>query len=180
MVLLDEERTIVELNGASLQLLGYRRDELIGRPLYEVVAGGPMFSAQEWHELLKRKQFTGVAELVRADGGYVIVEFAGHPEVITGRQLILGVALRTARGGRRLSKDTSPPRGATLLSTRELQVIEYIALGMSGPEIADELQLTHNTVRSHVRNAMTKLGSRSRAQLVAEALGEAIFWREPA
>ena len=42
----------------------------------------------------------------------------------------------------------------------------------TGPESADELHISHDTVRKHVRNAMTKLGARSRAHLVAKALGE--------
>jgi len=38
-------------------------------------------------------------------------------------------------------------------------------------EIAEELQIAHDTVRTHVRNAMDRLGARSRAHLVAKALG---------
>jgi DNA-binding NarL/FixJ family response regulator len=63
------------------------------------------------------------------------------------------------------------------LSRRELEVLRLIALGYSGPEIAAELDLAHDTVRSHVRNAMRKAGARSRAQLVAKALGEALVLR---
>jgi DNA-binding CsgD family transcriptional regulator len=46
-----------------------------------------------------------------------------------------------------------------------------VAMGATGREIADELQIAHNTVRTHVRNAMTRLGARSRAHLVAKAMG---------
>ena len=44
----------------------------------------------------------------------------------------------------------------------------------TGPEIADELDICRDTVRTHVRNAMTKLGARSRAHLVAKALGDGL------
>jgi len=37
--------------------------------------------------------------------------------------------------------------------------------------IAEELGIAHETVRTHVRNAQDKVGARSRAQLVAIALG---------
>ena len=47
-----------------------------------------------------------------------------------------------------------------------------MSLGRTGKEIADELHIAHDTVRTHVRNAQGKLGARSRAQLVAIALGE--------
>jgi len=36
------------------------------------------------------------------------------------------------------------------------------------------LHIAHETARTHVRNAMTKLGARSSAQLVAKALGDGI------
>jgi DNA-binding CsgD family transcriptional regulator len=41
-----------------------------------------------------------------------------------------------------------------------------------GREIADELHIAHDTVRTHVRNAMTKLDARSCAHQVAKALGD--------
>ena len=37
---------------------------------------------------------------------------------------------------------------------------------------AEQLHIAHDTVRTHVRNAMAKVGARSRAHLVAKALGE--------
>jgi DNA-binding NarL/FixJ family response regulator len=54
--------------------------------------------------------------------------------------------------------------------------VTAIALGSSGREIADELQIAHDTVRTHARNAMRKTGARSRAQLVAKALGEGLVF----
>ena len=44
--------------------------------------------------------------------------------------------------------------------------------GETGPEIAEQLHISHATVRTHVRNAMAKVGARSRAHLVAKALGD--------
>jgi len=175
MVLLDDQRRHVEVNGAYLQLLGYRRSALLGRPVYDLVVGGPLATTREWRAVLRQKQFTGVASLVRADGGQVTVEFAGHPEIVTGKQLVLFVALRASRGNRRLRDDT-PALRSGFLTNRELEVIALLALGYTGPEIADELQLAHNTIRTHVRNAMDKLGTRSRAQLVAKALAEGVVW----
>ena len=123
-------------------------------------------------------QFTGTIELLRADGGCVTVEFAGHPEVVTGRQLVLAVALRTTRGGR-LRDDSIPAAERPDLSAREVDVVKLLALGYSGPEVAEELRIAHNTVRTHTRNAMTKVGARSRAQLVAMSLAECLYWPDP-
>jgi PAS domain S-box-containing protein len=180
MVLLDDQRRHVEVNGAYLALVGYPRRELIGRPVYELLAHGPLATNREWEAALAHRQFTGRAEVVCAGGKRVMVEFAGHPEVVTGRRLVLFVALRTARAGRSLPEGPPPADETRALSSRELDVIRLLALGLTGPEVADELQLAHNTVRTHVRNAMVKSGTRSRAQLVAKALGEGVFWRESA
>ena len=179
MVLLDERRCHVEVNGALLQLLGYRRSELIGHPIYEYVVGGPVFGSAEWRRMLGQRRFTGKADVRRRDGALVRVEFAGHPETVTGRRLILGVAMRTSLGGRRLHGGDPAGGPSAGLSSREREVVRLIAQGLTGSEIGDELQITHNTVRKHASNAMAKLGARSRAQLVATALAEGIVHAGP-
>lgn len=170
MVLVDARRAHVEVNSAYLNLAGYRRGELIGQPLYMLLPGDPLMTDAEWQEALKRKEFTGSAELVCKDGTRVKVEFAGHPEVVTGRRLVLVVGLRTARGTRRLDHDVAAGAAQIDLTERQLDVVSLIAMGLSGPEIAEELHLAHDTVRTHTRNAMGKVGARSRAQLVAMSL----------
>lgn len=57
---------------------------------------------------------------------------------------------------------------------REREIIGLVALGNTGPEIADQLQIAHHTVRTHVRNAMVRTDARSRAHLVAKALGNGL------
>ncbi|MBV9943702.1 MAG: PAS domain S-box protein [Solirubrobacterales bacterium] len=174
MALVDGQRRHVEVNGAFLSLSGYRRSDIVGRPIYEFVVGGPLYTAGEWQAMLLRDHFTGSADLICADGGHLTVDFAGHPALVTGEKLVLFVAIRAVRAGRQ-HHDRSPPRSDRVaVSKRELEVIQLLALGYSGPEAAHELHLTHNTVRTHVRNAMAKVGARSRAQLVAMALGEGI------
>jgi PAS domain S-box-containing protein len=172
MVLLDDRRRHVEVNGAYLALLGYPRDALIGRPVHEFVSGGPRLSDREWRAELHKRRFTGVADLVCHDGRRVRVEFAGHPERVTGEHLVLFVAIRTARGVRRLTNHDAAARTTTGLTRRECQVVQLIAAGLSGTEIADELHISHATVRTHVINSMKKVGARSRAQLVAKVMAE--------
>jgi DNA-binding NarL/FixJ family response regulator len=53
------------------------------------------------------------------------------------------------------------------LSPRELQVLEMLADGYNGQTIAERLYLSPETVRTHVRNATSKLGARTRVQAVA-------------
>lgn len=52
------------------------------------------------------------------------------------------------------------------LSEREIEVLEHIAGGQTGPEIAVELVISPKTVRSHVVNILGKLGVHNRMQAV--------------
>jgi PAS domain S-box-containing protein len=174
MVLLDGNRCHVDANGAYLKLLGYRRAELIDRPMYAFVVGGPLVSSAEWRAALRRGEFAGEAELRPADGGRVGVQWAATTEIVTGRRLVLVVALSTSRSGPRFRRTTTREQQSAILSAREREVVRLVALGNTGPEIADELRIAHDTVRTHARNAMVKVGARSRAHLVAKALGEGL------
>jgi PAS domain S-box-containing protein len=173
MVLVDETRRVVETNAAFVRMLGRKRDTLVGHHLYEFIAGGPLVTEAEWREMLAQERFTGTANLLHANGSEIAVQWAGHTEVATGHRLVLFVALNTSRWGNHFRRhtDNGPKKGK--LSDRELEVVRLIARGETGPEIAAELGIAHETVRTHVRNAMTKLGARSRAHLVAKALGDA-------
>jgi PAS domain S-box-containing protein len=171
MVLVDDHRIHVDVNGAYLKLLGYPRGRLIGEPLYRFVAESSRVSSEEWAAALAVGRFTGEAEMICADGSRASVQWGASAEVVTGRRLVLFVALSTSRWGGQFRRTTLSVRDAGPLSKREQEIVRLIALGSTGPEIADELQIAHDTVRTHVRNSMTKMRARSRAHLVANALG---------
>jgi PAS domain S-box-containing protein len=178
MVLLDSQRRLVDANAAHVKLVGFRREQIIGRPFYEQVVGGPLASPREWVAALAKGRFTGEAPLRCADGSAVNVQWAATVEVVTGRRLVLVVALSTSRWGTRFRRVESAEHDPEALSEREREIVGLVALGSTGPEIADELRITHNTVRTHVHNAMVKSGARSRAQLVAKALGEGLIFNQ--
>lgn len=56
------------------------------------------------------------------------------------------------------------------LTRREREILELLAQGLSGAEIAARLVLSPETVRTHIRNAMSKLGARTRSHAVFLAL----------
>lgn len=57
-----------------------------------------------------------------------------------------------------------------VLSPREREILGLLSQGLSGEEAAKQLHLSSETVRTHVRNAMSKLGAATRAHAVALAL----------
>jgi DNA-binding NarL/FixJ family response regulator len=56
------------------------------------------------------------------------------------------------------------------LTEREREMVAWVATGRSNAEIAEELVVSPDTVRTHVSRAMVKLGARDRAQLVVFAI----------
>jgi DNA-binding NarL/FixJ family response regulator len=65
---------------------------------------------------------------------------------------------------------TSSPERAQRLSAREREIFELLAQGFTGEDIATRLVLSGETVRTHVRNGMRRLGARTRAHALAIAL----------
>lgn len=56
------------------------------------------------------------------------------------------------------------------LSPREREILGLLSQGLSGEDAAKHLSLSSETVRTHVRNAMTKLDAATRVHAVALAL----------
>ena len=174
MVLGDADRRLVEVNGAFVRLVGHTRSALIGQPVSTFLVGGAVLTAAEWTAALHAGQCAGTAVVMCADGGRVTAQWAGTTEVVTGRQLTLVVVLSTSRWGAHFRRSV-PSGESQTLSGREREVVGLVSHGYTGPEIADQLQIAHDTVRTHVRNAMVKVDARSRAHLVAKTLGQGLL-----
>lgn len=56
------------------------------------------------------------------------------------------------------------------LSPREREILDLLAQGLTGAEAAKQLFISPETVRTHIRNAMTKLEAHTRVHAIALAL----------
>jgi DNA-binding CsgD family transcriptional regulator len=158
----------VEVNGAALSLFGGERAHLIGTSIDEIIKPEDRSAAaSEWQEFLQSGKYSGKRALLRADGSEVQIEFAARLECIAGRRLATYVAMVEQEASSTPSVEGS---GELPLTNREREVITLIALGDETAQIAEKLHISPDTVRTHVRNAMSKLGARTRAQLVALVL----------
>jgi PAS domain S-box-containing protein len=168
VVLLDEQRRVVDVNDAGLSLFGRDRADVIGSSMVDNIRPDEREAAAgEWEEFLRTGEYTGKRALLRADGSEVEVEFAARLERIGARRMATYVVM--------VDEEPPPTRtplaaGELPLTNREREVVTLIALGRESAEIARELHISPDTVRTHVRNAMSKLGARTRAQLVALVL----------
>ena len=57
-----------------------------------------------------------------------------------------------------------------VLSPREREVMSLLARGLKGPQVAERLRISPDTVRTHIENAMQKLEARTRVQAIAICL----------
>ncbi|MER8222671.1 response regulator transcription factor [Streptomyces sp. NPDC094143] len=97
--------------------------------------------------------------------------------IAAGGQALLSPAATTGLISRFLAQgdpaddNRDPARGERLdsLTVREREVLVQVAGGHSNDEIAERLEVSPLTVKTHVNRAMAKLGARDRAQLVVIA-----------
>lgn len=88
--------------------------------------------------------------------------------VASGQSLISpSMATKLLEEFKHISKGNVP---ATTLTPRELQVLRLVAHGMSNREIADELFISENTVKNHIRNILEKLQMKSRMEAAMYAV----------
>ena len=81
------------------------------------------------------------------------------------RGLLAGIRAGPQRG----APPSRPEPLLEPLSGSEIRVLRYLPTSLSGPEIATELYVSHNTVRTHLRHLYAKLGTHRRADTVARA-----------
>lgn len=139
-----------------------------------------------------RRQFE-VALRVLHDGGWPLLQGSVHlelarleasrdrPAAIADASAALSIFQRidthaSARAaallesmGQHVHPAAPPAHPLDLLSRREREVFDLLAMGMSNPAIAQRLFITPKTTEHHVSSILSKLGLRSRAEVAAYA-----------
>jgi DNA-binding NarL/FixJ family response regulator len=100
--------------------------------------------------------------LIRADGTRVAVELCAAPLRNSGQ--IVGVFGQLV--GELEERPTAPHPD---LTPRQAEVLRLLERGCKTQEIADDLHLTTDTVRNHIKNLLRALGVHSRIEAVAVA-----------
>ena len=185
MALMDSERRYVAVNDAMVEFFSLPQNELVGRqPGRHLLAQEDQPTADaQWETLANTGELYSERVFDYLDGRRLRIRYAAHASTASGRWLALVVVLsaRAEPNGPELiapaaaSEPDPPPQGRPRLTRREREVVQLVALGAGTREVAERLYLSPETVRSHVRNAMSKTSARTRAQLVATALSEGLL-----
>ncbi|MFE9769877.1 response regulator [Streptomyces sp. NPDC005808] len=99
------------------------------------------------------------------------IRIAAGGEALLSPAATKGLIAKFLAQGDGLDDDRDPARAERLdaLTGREREVLVQVAGGHSNDEIAERLEVSPLTVKTHVNRAMAKLGARDRAQLVVIA-----------
>jgi DNA-binding CsgD family transcriptional regulator len=136
---------------------------------YFLASGRPFFRAQALEDaaaLAAERGELAVAErqLAEAVGIYTRLGAAWDVEHASARLHRHGIApVRVAHRVR-------PSSGWGALTPTEVKVAYLVADGRSNPDVAAALYLSRNTVQTHVSHILAKLGARSRAEIIREAV----------
>jgi PAS domain S-box-containing protein len=191
MLIVDDQRRYVTANAPALGLLGMAPEEV---PWHRIDDFTPAQDrarlVEQWDAFLVNGGMEGLFHLRLPNGSLVPVEFSATANVLPGRHLSVvmprgegfveasqGVVHREVGWTRLVAREAEQAP----LTIREHEVITLVSAGLQGGEIAARLGVSPETIKSHVQNAMTKLGAHTRAHAVAIALstGQIDLYEEP-
>ena len=161
---IDDTGVIRWMNTAARRIVG----DVSGRQFTSVVAPEETRRARE----VFARNMLGTAPVT--DSAVVLVDSSGARVGVE----ISSVPLR--RGGRvvgvfgQVSDVLEEPQGHPELSLtpRQAEVLQLLERGRSTDQIAEELHLSRETVRNHIRHLLRAVGASSRLEAVAVARGE--------
>jgi DNA-binding NarL/FixJ family response regulator len=88
----------------------------------------------------------------------------------------LRAAARAAAAQERFIDPAVPPRGSRgKVTKRQREILQLLANGESTTVAARELDLSEETIKTHTKNALARLGARNRTHAVAIALRESLI-----
>ena len=92
-----------------------------------------------------------------------------HRRLGTAHASLIAQILNVLAGQQPGQQPSGPQRLREPLSSAEARVLRYLPTKLSAPEIADEMYLSVNTVKTHMRHLYDKLGAHRRHEAVEQA-----------
>jgi DNA-binding CsgD family transcriptional regulator len=189
MLIADDQRRWVTANTAACDLLGIARDEVPWHTIDEFTPRDDReWLEEQWRTFLANGAAEGLYQLHVPDRGPVPVEFSATANVLPARHLSVFMPpdeltpeeVKSALARREPWTSVASEGGGRLqLTEREREIMTLVASGLQSGDIAECLFLSPETIKSHVHNAMVKLGAHTRAHAVAIALVRGqITWEE--
>ena len=200
----DSDNRIIDLNRAARELLGYDTPGARGRSLHELMQArdtyGNLLSSKQFafYDMVSRSEPVRSFDLEvrRASGdslrvavSVIVVLEAESDDYELVYQLrpiyrrrkadeaierILASRGTTAEDPTRLRGD-NPKEAAPELTTRQIEILRFMARGAQAQEVASTLGISVNTVRTHIQRILRRLGVRNQLEAVAKAFRERLI-----
>ena len=184
---------VVLWNRAAERILGWSAKEVLGRSCCEVLVGsdvnGNRLCYQGCHVMSLVEQGEGVQHFemqARAKTGksvWLDISILEAPAASGGRSMTVHLfrdvtatrALLDLVGERLAPSVASNGNAASLLTRRELEILQLMASGANTKVLAERLHVSQATIRNHAQNIFAKLGVHSRLEAVAYATQRHLF-----
>jgi DNA-binding CsgD family transcriptional regulator len=180
MLIADDQRRCVTGNAAACDLFGIGPEQIPWRTMDDFTPPGERERLEErWQAFLASGTAEGWYRLSVPDRPPLPVEFSAIANVLPARHLSVFIPpddAFTEHAEDALAREAAwtpvaaGGAGGLQLTDREREVMTLVASGLQGGDMAERLFLAPETVKSHVHNAMGKLGAHTRAHAVAIAL----------
>jgi DNA-binding CsgD family transcriptional regulator len=171
MLTVDGERRCIDANRPARLALRLSLEQLRGYTIDDLTPPVALDSLESsWAHLLETECVAGTSELTGPDATSPLdIVFCALANVLPAVHLIVFApadwpedeldTMRPAQNG--------PP---SPLTRREIEVLELAAEGSSVPELGDELGLSPDTVRTHLKSIYAKLDVHNRTAAVTRAM----------
>jgi len=157
---------------ADLALVAGRVDDAVGHYADAVIVNSRIgarpfvaLSRLGWARALRRRATDPSLAGLRSPGDLQLATNLGRQAAKEFRRLDMPGPLRSA--DELLVQLTADVKGENPLTVRETEIASLVATGLSNKKISEQLVLSERTVESHVRNILSKLDLRSRAEVAA-------------
>jgi LuxR family maltose regulon positive regulatory protein len=137
----------------------------MSRPPTRVALGNAAHAASALEDVLDLAEPDGVLTVFVIHPARGVLE--RHPRQRTVHALFAEILSRLA--GHTPAVPAAPQPLPEPLSSSEIRVLRYLPTHLTMPEIASELYVSLNTVRTHMRHLYSKLGAHTRTEAVARA-----------
>jgi DNA-binding CsgD family transcriptional regulator len=165
MVIADGQRHFVAANPAACLLLRLPEEEVLRRRVDDLTPLEARGQIDEmWAGFLRDGTQRGTFELQMPDGPRLAVEYSATAHIQPGRHLSIFMFPPPSND---LEHDSGRETGTGLLTDREREVLNLVAMGMGSTWIASALGVSGSTVETHVRHCLHKMGARNRAHAIA-------------
>ncbi|MDX6588058.1 MAG: hypothetical protein QOI31_2531 [Solirubrobacterales bacterium] len=179
MLLADDQRRWTTGNSAASDLFCIPPDEIPWRKMDEFIPlSDRQWLDEQWQAFMDTGSAEGWQRLAIPERGPLAMEFSATANVLPARHLTVFIPPDEAHAWDKTDtsiaqtpwKPVADDSDRKELTEREREVMALVASGFQTNEVALRLFLSPETVKTHVQNALVKLGAHTRAHAVAVAL----------